>query len=103
VQQLDNSDLSIGESNSIVFPRAELHQFCQGLIDLSHIITSLYTTVLPPTLATWWTRYIYPYSRKKLLEKEIFVRQLISNSIQRVQEKDQAKIKSGLDHMVWRE
>ena len=103
LKHLDGSELSTGEHGSVIIPRAKLHEFCEGLIDLSHIITSLYTTVWPPTLAAWWTRYISPHSRKYLSDKERAVRQLISSAVQRIQGKDEGKIKSGLDHMVWRE
>ncbi len=103
VKHLDNSDLSVGESGSIVFPQAKLHHFLRGLIDLSHIITSLYTTVWPPALAAWWTRYISPRSRKHMSRKEVDIRHLITRAVQRTRERDEAKITSGLDYMVWRE
>ena len=103
VKQLDGSKLSIGEHNEIIFPRAKLHDFCEGLIDISHKIASLYATPWPPALAAWWTRYVSPHFRKYFAGKERFVRQLLARAVQRTQGDEESKIKSGLDHMVWRE
>ena len=103
VKQLDGSKLAIGENDEIVFPRAKLHDFCEGLIDISHKIASLYATPWPPVLAAWWTRYISPHFRKYFSGKEKFVRQLLFRAVQRTHGDEESNVKSGLDHMVWRE
>ena len=103
VKQLDGPNLVIGEHNEIIFPRAKLHDFCEGLIDISHKVASLYATPWPPALAAWWTRYVSPHFRKYFAGKEKFVRQLLARAVQRTYGNEESKIKSGLDHMVWRE
>ena len=45
VTQLEGSKLAIGEHNEIIFPRAKVHDFCEGLIDINHKIASLYATL----------------------------------------------------------
>ena len=102
VNQLDGSQLGTGEHNSVIFPRAKLHDFCEGLIDISHKIASLYATPWPPALAAWWTRYVSPHFRKYFAGKERFIRQLLARAVQRTHGKDE-KVTSGVDHMVWRE
>lgn len=103
VKQLDASKLTIGEHNAVIFPRAKLHDFCEGLIDISHKIASLYATPWPPALAAWWTRYVSPHFRKYFAGKERFVRQLLARAVERTFGSKESKIKSGLDHMVFRE
>ena len=103
VQQLDESKLTIGEHNELIFPRAKLHDFCERLIDISHKIASLYATPWPPVLAAWWTRYVSPHFRKHFAGKEKFVRQLLARAVERTYGSEESKIRSGLDHMVWRE
>jgi hypothetical protein len=103
VKQLEGSKLAIGENDEIILPRAKLHDFCEGLIDISHKVASLYATPWPPALAAWWTRYISPRFRKYFADKEKFIRQLISVAVQRTHGDSGANIKTGLDHMVWRE
>jgi len=103
VKQLDGSKLAIGEHNEIIFPPAKLHDFCEGLIDISHKIVSLYATPWPPALAAWWTCYVSPHFRKRFASKEKFIRQLLTRAYQRTRGNEESKIKSGIDHMVWRE
>jgi cytochrome P450 len=103
VKHLEGAELGAGEHNSIIFPEAELHEFPQGLLDLSHTITSLYTTLWPPTLAAFWTRWISPQSRRQISGKERAIRQWVARAVQRIKGGNRADIKSGLDHMVWRE
>ncbi|KAH8719435.1 hypothetical protein GQ44DRAFT_808803 [Phaeosphaeriaceae sp. PMI808] len=102
-KRLDGSELTTGEHDTIVFPQAELHLFLEGLVRLSHAITSPYTTSWPPKLAARWTCYISPPSRMYFPDTERAVRRLVSRSIQRIQGMDKANLKSGFDHMAWRE
>ena len=44
-----------------------------------------------------------PHFRKYFAGKENFVRQLLARAIQRTHGDEESKIKSGLDHMGWRE
>ena len=103
VKQLDGSKLAIGEHNEIIFPRAKLHDFCEGLIHISQKIVSLYTTPWPPALAAWWTLYVSLHFRRYFADKEKFVRQLLARAVQRTRGHEESKIESGIDHIVWRE
>lgn len=103
VTQLDGSKLAIGEHNEIIFPQAKLHEFCEGLIHITHKIVSLYTTPWPPALAAWWTRYVSLHFRRYFASKDNFVRQLLARAVQRTQGNEEPKIKSGIDYIVWRE
>ena len=103
VKQLDGPKLAIGEHDEIIFPRAKLHDFCEGLIDISHKVASLYATLWPPALAAWWTRYVSSHFRRYFAGKENIVRQLLARAVQRATGNEESKIKSSLDYMVWRE
>lgn len=103
IKGLHSSELTVGKYNTLRFPQAKLHKFLEGLVELSHTITSLYTTSWPPKLAAWWTRYIISSTRKYFSDRERAVRQLISKSVTRIQGTDKDGLRSGLDHMVWRE
>ena len=103
VEQLDGSKLAIGDDSEIIFPRAKLHDFCEGLMHITHKIVSLYTTPWPPALAAWWTRYVSLHFRRYFASKDNFVRQLLARAVQRTQGNEEPKIKSGIDHIVWRE
>ena len=64
VKQLDGPKLAIREHDEIIFPRAKLPEFGEGLIHITHKIVSLYTTLWPPALAAWWTRYVSLHFRR---------------------------------------
>jgi cytochrome P450 len=103
VRQLQDSDLVAEEHNSVTFPRAKLHDFCEGLIDISQKVANLYATPWPPKLAGWWTRYVSPHFRRYFAAKETFVRKIIAQAVQRSVKSQDPKRESGVDHMVWRE
>jgi hypothetical protein len=103
MKSLDTSQLKVEKYDQVIFPLAEWHEFCEGLFDISHRVSSLYATPWPPFLAAWWTRSISPHFCKAFARKEIFVRKLLSLAVGRTRGGKEADIKSGLDKMVWRE
>jgi hypothetical protein len=95
--------LSAGNhSAEIIFPRAKVSDFSKRLIVIGDRLTALFASLWPPSLAARWTLYMCPQFRRHFFEKDTSIRELIDRSIARVMHGD-TSIKSGLDHMVWRE
>lgn len=101
VEKLDGSKLASGQHNEVIFPRAPLHEFQQGLTDVGDRMAAIYTTKWPPALVSWWARYMSPYYRPFFEAKDRFIRKHIDLAVQRCQNNEDAT--TGIDHMVYRE
>ncbi|GLA34903.1 hypothetical protein AnigIFM63309_009086 [Aspergillus niger] len=101
VEQLDNSQLRVGKHTDVIFPQASLHPFQQGLTDVGDRMAAIYTTKWPPSIVSWWARYMSPYYRKFFVGKDRFIRKHINLALQRFGNDEEAK--TGIDYMVYRE
>lgn len=64
-------------------------------------MAAIYTTKWPPSIVSWWARYMSPYYRKFFVGKDRFIRKHINLALQRFSNDEEAK--TGIDYMVYRE
>ncbi|KAJ5443756.1 uncharacterized protein N7458_007628 [Penicillium daleae] len=101
IDNLDGTKLPSGQHGEVTFPSALLHEFQQGLTDVGDRMAAIYTTKFPPSLVSWWARYMSPYYRPFFEAKDRFIRKHIDLAIRR-HYNDQDPT-TGIDHMVYRE
>ncbi|PYI09471.1 cytochrome P450 [Aspergillus sclerotiicarbonarius CBS 121057] len=101
MEELNSPQLEVGTHSDVVFPRAPLHPFQQGLTDVGDRMAAIYTTKWPPALVSWWARYMSPHYRKFFVGKNHFIRKHIDLALQRCGNEEEAK--TGIDYMVYRE
>jgi cytochrome P450 len=101
IGQLDAKKLLSGQHNDVLFPKATLHEFQQGLTDVGDKMAAIYTTKFPPSIVSWWARYVSPYYRPFFEAKDRFIRKHIDLAVHRRRNNEDAK--TGIDHMVYRE
>lgn len=100
-QKLDPTKLLSGPHDDVIFPKATLHEFQQGLTDVGDRMAAIYTTKFPPAIVSWWARYVSPHYRPFFEAKDRFIRKHIDLAVKRRINNEDAK--TGIDHMVYRE
>lgn len=101
IDKVDGTKLHSGQHNEITFPNAPLHEFQQGLTDVGDKMAAIYTTKFPPSLVSWWARYVSSYYRPFFEAKDNFIRKHIDLAVHRWRKNEDAT--TGIDHMVYRE
>lgn len=100
-QQLESSELCIGNDGEVVFPSAPLHQFQQGITEVGDRMAAIYTTKWPPSIMACWARHGSPHYRRFFENKDEVLQKHINTSVDRFQRNKDPE--SGVDHMVYRE
>ncbi|KAM7192062.1 cytochrome P450 [Naviculisporaceae sp. PSN 640] len=104
VKKLGKGDVKAGKHGEVVFPRADVHAFTEGMILVGDRFAAIYdaaNTKLPPGLVSWWFRYLNPSFRHFFQAKDKFLGRILDLSFRRL--RDGKSSRSGVDHMVQKE
>ncbi|KAK4209798.1 cytochrome P450 [Rhypophila decipiens] len=104
VGKLGAESVKAGQHGEVIFPKAEVHRFTEGMILVGDRLAAIYDAVntkLPPGLVSFWFRYVNPSFGHFFRAKDRFLGRILDLSMTRLGE--EKKPSSGVDYMVARE
>ncbi|KAK3384720.1 cytochrome P450 [Lasiosphaeria ovina] len=104
VGQLAPAGVVVGPHGEVAFPRAPVHEFTQGLVEVRDRLAAIFDAVntkLLPRLVSWWFRCVALRFRRFFAAKDVFIRRHFDVAVQRSRHGEQPR--TGIDYMVYRE